>query len=207
MRRTLLVAEGTFQRPLVEIATTAIALSVTLSLAVGVFRLGLPGWATALAIAALLIVAAVLKGRYGGPQEFRLERPAGGATLRLTGRFANGEIGAGSPRDVVAVERDGDALAFRVADTEAEAVYRLTRPAFSQASMSLLHDLVRELPALTEDDLAQRYASRRAPIRAYNARGLLLLRFSQKPAYMLLTWATAAATVVVWLLVLSLLAG
>lgn len=207
MRWTLLIAEGTFHRPVRETLTTVVGLSVTLLLGMAVLRLQLPGWLTLTLIAALLVAAAVVKARFGGPREFRIERPSDTDVLRLTGRFDNGEIPVKAPRTLSAVRREGDTLVLEVDDDGNPAGYRLSAPAFSTASQDRLAQLIRELPETGEQTLLERFRRKQHGIRAYDARSLLLVRFTQAPGFMLLTWIIAAATVVVWLLALALFAG
>ncbi|MDN3519345.1 hypothetical protein QWY84_17200 [Aquisalimonas lutea] len=207
MRRTLLIAEGTFHRPVRETLTTVVGLSVTLLLGIAVLRMQLPGWLTLALIAALLVGVAVLKARFGGPREFRIERPTEGDVLRLTGRFDNGEVPVKAPRTLSGVRREGDTLVLEVNDDGDPAGYRLSSPAFSTASQDRLAALIRELPETGEQTLLERYRRKQDGIRAYDARSLLLVRFTQAPGFMLLTWAVAAATVALWLLVLTLFIG
>ena len=208
MRRTLLIAEGTFTRPLLEICTTALGLSVTLLAGFFILNLGLPGWLTAVLIVALLVGVALLKGRYGGPREFRVELPAGEDTPRLTGRFDDGELAVKSPQQLLGVEQDGDALVFRtLAAKGGQQYFRINRPAFSVAGMATLARLIEELPETPQNALEQRYKDGKDGIRSYPARNLLLLRYAQPPNYMTLTWVTAFVVLIAWILVLGALIG
>lgn len=207
MRRTLLIAEGTFHHPVRETLATVLGLSVTLLLGIAVLRVQLPGWLTMALIAALLIAAAVVKARFGGPREFRLERPNDGDVLRLTGRFDNGAIPVKAPRTLSGIRREGNTLVFEVDDDGDRARYRVSPPAFSTASQDRLAELIRELPETGEQTLLERFRRKQHGIRAYDAKSLLLVRFTQAPGFMLLTWIIAAATVLLWLLGLALFAG
>ncbi|WP_290651453.1 hypothetical protein [Aquisalimonas sp.] len=205
MRRTLLVAEGTLHRPAVNILTTAIGFSITLLVGFGILHLGLPGWLTLALIAALIMTVAVIKARYGGPRGVRLEKPAVGGTLRVTGRFENGEIPTGAPADLVRISRTAGALVFHVAARDGEAAYQLTPPAFSATALDTLHGLITQMPTLSEADLHQHYKGGRDGIKAYDAKQLLLLRFTEKPGFMPITWAVSGMTLVFWLILLALL--
>ncbi|QIT55637.1 hypothetical protein HC341_10710 [Aquisalimonas sp. 2447] len=208
MRRTLLVAEGTFKRPLLEICITALGMSMTLLVGFFILNLGLPGWLTLVLIVALLVGVALLKGRYSGPREFRIERPADSPTLQLTGRFDDGELPVKSPQQLLGVVHDDDALVFhtRTADGRLKD-FRIGRPAFSRAGMDTLISLTGEFPDVPQESLEQRYKDGRDGIKAYPARNLLLLRYAQSPNYMTLTWGTAFVVLIVWILVLGAVVG
>ena len=208
MRRTLLVAEGTFKRPLLEICITALGMSMTLLVGFFILNLGLPGWLTLVLIVALLVGVALLKGRYSGPREFRIERPGDSQTLQLTGRFDDGELPVKSPQQLLGVVRDDDALVFqtRTADGNLKD-FRIGRPAFSPAGMDTLVSLTGEFPEVPQESLEQRYKDGRDGIKAYPARNLLLLRYAQSPNYMTLTWGTAFVVLIVWILVLGAVVG
>lgn len=208
MRRTLIVAEGTFTRPLLEICITAVGLSITLLLGFFIINLGLPGWLTLVLIVALLVGVALLKGRYSGPREFRIELPAEGGKPRITGRFDDGELPVKSPRELVAVRHDGDILLFRTRWSDgSEKHFRIARPAFSIKGMETLARLIEEFPETPGDTLEQRYKDGRDGIKAYPARNLLLLRYAQTPNYMTLTWGTAFVVLIAWIFVLGALVG
>ena len=207
MRRTLLVAEGSLHRPVLNILSIAIGFSVTLLLGLLILRMPLSLWMTITAIALVVIAIAWIKGRYGGPREFRVERPVAGGALRLTGRFENGEIPVSKPRDVTHTEHDADTLTFHVNGSQGPESYHLRPPAFSHESMTTLRGLIDELPTLPESALLDRYAKGRDGIKAYDAKQLLLLRFTQKPGFMLITWAVSGLTLLFWLFVLSAVLG
>lgn len=204
MRRTLLIAQGTFQNPFRETLVTALGLSITLTLGLVALRLPTSEWLGMVLVAVILVTAAVLKARFAGPREFRVEKPADGGMLRVTGQFDNGSIPASQPVPLREARVSDNELVLEVdADTEL-AAYRVARPAFSGSSMTLLAELIGELRDSEPDALQERYRGRGQAVRAYDARGLLLLRFAQKPGYMPLTWSIAAATVVLWLMALGL---
>ncbi len=208
MRRTLLVAEGTFSRPLLNIVTTAGGITLILALGIVILRMPVPGWAQLAGIAALLIATAWVKGRYGGMREFRVERPVDGSALRLSGRFDNGEIPANAPEPLSTVERHGDTLVLSAAPAGLTPVeYRVSSPAFKPESMDRLATLITELPEIPEETLLGRYRQRTGGLKAFDARGLLLVRFVETPSFMALTWTIAGITVVFWLLFLGMLGG
>ena len=208
MRRTLLVAEGTFTRPLLEIGITALGLSLTLLVGFFIINLGLPGWLTLVLIVMLLVGVALLKGRYSGPREFQVERPTDGQPLRLTGRFDDGELPVKSPQQLLGVEHDGEALVFHTQTADGSPHhFRIGRPAFSAAGMDTLASLAAEFPDASLENLEQRYKHGRDGIKAYPARNLLLLRYAQTPSYMTLTWGTAFVVLIAWILVLGALVG
>jgi len=208
VRRTLLVAEGTFTRPLLEICITAVGLSATLLVGFFIINLGLPGWLTLALIVALLVGVALLKGRYSGPREFRIERPAGAGALNLTGRFDDGELPLKSSQELVSVRHEGDALMFLTRTPDGrQHRFHIARPAFSTAGMDALAQLVEELPEAPGENLEQRYKEGKDGIKAYPARNLLLLRYAQTPNYMTLTWGTAFVVLIAWVLALGALIG
>ncbi|SEO45338.1 hypothetical protein [Aquisalimonas asiatica] len=206
MRRTLLVAEGTLDRPLVNVATTAAGFSVTLLLGFGILHLGLPGWVTLLALAALLIGVAWLKGRYGAPRSFRVEKPAVGGALRITGRFDNGELPHNAPAELLHARREGDSLLFLTRHADSERTFHIRKPAFSQPAMDALQTLMDEMPEATPDALETRYKKGHNGIKAYDARKLLLLRFTQKPGHVPVTLVIVSVTLLFWLAVLAVAA-
>lgn len=201
MRRVLLVAEGTLDHPLFNIASIAVGMTVTLGCGFIILNSGLPGPLTFTAIVALLVGVAWLKARLGGQREFRLEKRAGDEPLRLTGRFEEGHTGAGGPRDLVATELGEDGLCFTVADGRGTERFHLRPPAFDRESLQLLHEAVQELQSLSAAEIQARYERGDRAIRFYDARKLMLLRFHQKPGYMMILWLVAALTVLFWLIV------
>lgn len=207
MRRTLLVAEGTLDRPLRNIATTAAGFSITLLVGFGILHLGLPGWVTLAAIIALIVGMAWVKGRYGAPKSFRLEKPSDGGPLRITGHFQDGEIPHDSPAELLEARREGDRLSFRVRTGSSERTAYITPPAFSTSGMDALSALIATMPDQSPDALQATYKGGHEGIKAYDARKLLLLRFTQKPGYLPITWLVAAITLLLWLGVLSLIVG
>lgn len=207
MRRTLLVAEGTLDRPLMDVLTTAAGFSVTLLIGFGILHLGLPGWATIMAIAALLIGVAWIKGRYGAPRSFRIEKPAAGGALRITGRFENGELPHNTPAELLHAHREGDSLLFLTRLGDGERTFHVQPPAFSVTSMDALQGLIDEMPEESPETLESRYRKGHNGIKAYDARKLLLLRFTQKPGYVPLTWLIVSITLLFWLVILAIAVG
>ena len=203
MRRTLLVAEGTLDRPLINIATTAAGFSVTLLAGFGILHLGLPGWVTLLAIATLLTGVAWIKGRYGAPRSFRVEKPAAGGALRITGHFDNGELPHNGPAELLHARREGDSLLFLTRHGDGERTFHLQPPAFSPTAMDALQAVMDEMPEATPDALETRYKRGHNGIKAYDARKLLLLRFTQKPGHVPVTLAVVSVTLLFWLAVLA----
>lgn len=204
MRRTLLIAQGSFQNPFRETLVTALGLSITLTLGLVALRLPASDWVGLVLVAVILITAAALKARFAGPREFRVEKPADGGPLRITGQFNDGSIPASQPVPLREARAQDEELLLEVDEEAGPATYRVSRPAFSGASMAMLAELIGELRDSEPDTLQERYRGRGQAVRAYDARGLLLLRFAQKPGYMPLTWAIAAATVILWMMALGL---
>ena len=198
MRRVLLVAEGTLHRPVVNILATVTGMSVTLFVGISILQLRLPAAVTVLAILLILIIAAVIQARFGGPREFRVEKPAEGGALRVSGRFQNGEIPARHPRELTSTEAVEGTLVFHVAG-ESEP-YHLQPPAFKLESTERLHAAITEMASASHQAIQARDAVNDARLKFYDAKQLMLLRFTEKPGYMLVTWLVAGLTVIAWIL-------
>lgn len=206
MRRVLLIAQGTLDRPLVNVASIVMSVTVTLGLGIAIINLGLPTGVTIGALAALLVTVAFIKGRFGGPREFRVEKPADGGPLRVSGRFANGEIPAGKPRELASLGMAEGRLTFEADGSAGKEPFHLAPPAFSEESLAMLHGEIERLADSTVDDILARFRSRPAGIRLYDAKQLVLLRYVQKPSYMAVLWGVSGITMLAILLVMSLFA-
>lgn len=203
MRRVLLIAQGTLDRPLVNIASIVVSVTVTLGLGIAIISFGWPIGMTIAALLALLVAVALIKGRFGGPREFHVEKPAEGGSLRVTGRFSNGEIPAGKSREVTRLEIRNDRLVFGTTSTEGEESFYLETPAFSVESMTLLRDEIEKLGESGVDEILARFRSGVPGIKLYDAKQLVLLRYVQKPSYMAILWTVSGLTMMVLLLLIS----
>lgn len=201
MSRILLVAEGTFHRPLVNTLAVVAGTSVTLLIGLAIIRSGLPTVITLPMIVALLLAAAYVNARYGGPREFRLEKRPDDEALRLVGRFDNGELGSGAPGLLREARLERDTLRLLVERDGQRMEYHLTPPGFGTQGMQALERVIDALGNLSPDELARRYNDAADGIKVYKAKDLLLLRFTQKPGYAMLLWLIAAATMIVWVMI------
>lgn len=204
MRRVLLIGQGTLDRPLINIASIVVSVTVTLGLGIVIINLGWSTGVTIGALVALLVAVAFIKGRFGGPREFRVEKPAEGGPLRITGRFANGEIPTGRPREITRLDMVDGQLVFETETNEGREPFHLGPPAFSTESLTTLRDEIERLRESGIEDILTRFRSSHAGIRLYDAKQLVLLRYVQKPSYMAVLWAVSGITMVALLLVISL---
>lgn len=205
-RRILLVAEGTLDRPLLNVLWMVGGITITLVCGFAIVRSGLSTLPMTAALIALLVAVAVIQGRFGGPREFRVEKPLGGGPLLLTGRFNDGEIRARGPLPLERVVLEEDALAFETRDGERTRRYHLRPPAFRRDSLQRLQQSIAGLEDASEADVRRRFgAGNTSGIKLYDAKSLILLRFSQKPAFTAIMWLTCGSTVLGWLLVAALL--
>lgn len=203
MRRVLLIAQGTLDRPLINIASIVASVTVTLGLGIAIISLG---WSTGMtigAIAVLLVAVALIKGRFGGPREFHVEKPAEGGPLRVTGRFSNGEIPAGKPREIVHLEMLDDRLVFETGPSDDRESFQMETPAFSMESMTMLRDEIERLHESGLDEILDRFRSGVPGIKLYDAKQLVLLRYVQKPSYMAILWTVSGLTMAILLFVIS----
>lgn len=205
-RRILLVAQGTLDRPLQNILWMVGGISLLLLCGFAIVRSGLPTLPTIVALVCLVVVVAFIQGRFGGPREFRVEKPHGGGPLQLTGRFADGEIRSRDPLPLERVELDNGALAFEVRRDQTLTRYHLHPPAFSPTSLEALRKAITDLESASETDIHSLIAvTNETGIKFYDARSLILLRFSQKPAFTTFMWLVCGLTVLGWLMAVSLL--
>ena len=204
MHRTLLVAEGTLHRPVANSLAVVAGSSVTLLLGLAIIRSGLPLWASALGVIALLVAVSVVNARFGGPREFRIEKHADDAPLRVVGRFDNGEIRSAEPAELGETRIEDGRLCLHVTTKAGSRELRLSPPAFSSDSLATLRDAIETLRDTPREELQARHSQSRTGLRVYDAKQLLLLRFTQKPGYMLILWLISAATVMAWLLLAAL---
>lgn len=204
MRRILLVAEGTMDKPLLNVTSIVAGVTVTVGVGMTIINLGLSTAVTILLLVTLLVAVALIKGRFGGPREFRVEKPVDGDSLRVTGRFANGEIPVKGARTLRAARMEGDRMVFATTGPDGDADYHIEAPAFSTDSMRMLCDEIDHLAEASIEDVQRRHASGNGDIRFYDAKQLVLLRFTQKPSYMAILWLVSGATVLGLLLVGSL---
>lgn len=204
MRRVLLIAQGTLDRPLTNIASIVVSVTVVLGLGIAIINLGWPTGVTIGALVALLVAVALIKGRFGGPREFRVEKPAEGGPLRISGRFSDGEIPAGKPREITRLEVTGDQLVFETETTDGRESFHLEMPAFSAESMIMLRNEIEQLQESSVDEVLARFRSGSSGIRLYDAKQLVLLRYVQKPSYMAILWTISGLTMMALLLLISL---
>ncbi|MDX1610293.1 MAG: hypothetical protein R3225_09255 [Halofilum sp. (in: g-proteobacteria)] len=205
-RRILLVAEGTLDRPMVNVLWMVGGITITLICGFAIVRSGLPTLPMIAALIALLVAVALVQGRFGGPREFRVEKPLGGGPLLVTGRFNDGEIRAREPLPLEQVVLEDDALAFEAREGDRTRRYHLRPPAFRRDSLEQLQRSIANLEDASEGDLHRRFGPGNSHgIKLYDAKSLILLRFTQKPAYTAIMWLTCGATVLGWLLVAALL--
>lgn len=205
-RRILLVAEGTLDRPLMNILWMVGGITLLLLSGFAIVRSGLPALPMIVALVGLVVIVAFIQGRFGGPREFRVEKPHGGGPLQLTGRFADGEIRGRDPLPLERVELDNDALAFEVRRDGTVTRYHLHPPAFSSTSLEALRKAITDLESASEGDIhSLMAATNETGIKLYDAKALILLRFSQKPTFTSFMWLVCGLTVLGWLMVVSLL--
>lgn len=205
MRRVLLVAEGTLDHPVANVMSIFAGMSVTLVCGFLIITIGMPGPVTIAAVAALLIAVAWLKARFGGQRTLRVEKPAGDEPLRVAGRFEEGQVGTARPRDLVATELCGDRLYFEVSTDEGTERFHIRPPAFSRDSLVVLRDAISDLRTLSVQDIPARFSQQDLAIRVHDAKTLILLRYYQKPSYIMIIWLVAALTVLFWLILSSAL--
>lgn len=207
MDKTLIVAQATFDRAAAHIAAIAAGMSAVLLLGGLILSLGLPGWLAALAILAVLVGLALVKARFG-PPEIRVDRPDEGAVPRVAGRLAGAVIGDKQRRPIerAVIADDGD-LRLELADDGAPAAVWLRQPSFKADSLALLAALINDMRELPREELRARYRERDRKLKIYDAKNMLLLRFTERPSYMAMTWLVAGVTVLFWLFLLPLLVG
>lgn len=207
MRRVLLVAEGTLDRPLRNIISIFVSMTVILVCGFLIIDSGIPGPLMVAALAALLMGVAWLKTRFGGQREFRVEKRAEDEPLRITGRFEEGHVGSSGLRELVATKPGENELCFEVAGDQCTERFHLRPPAFSRESLQLLHEAISELQTLPPVEIHSRFSQGDGAIRFYDAKKLMLLRFHQKPGYMMILWLVAGLTVLFWLIIANSLPG
>lgn len=198
MRRVLLVAEGSLDHPLRNVASIFAGMTATLACGFLIVRSGIPLPLTVVALAALLLGMAWLQTRFGGQRQFRLEKRGDSEPLRITGDFEDGRVGSGASRELAAAELAGDALRLTVADKQGTEHFHLRPPAFSPESLELLLGTIQELQTLSLDRIRSRYSQSDGKVRFYDAKKLILLRFHQKPGYMMVLWLVSGITVLFW---------
>lgn len=198
MRRILLVAEGTLDRPPLNVLAIVVGMTIILVCGFLIVTSGLPGPLVVAAVVVLVVAVAWAKARFGGQREFRVEKRAEGGPLRIAGRFEEGHVGSGHPRELVTTEIGDNALWFEAGDDAQPRRFHLRPPAFSTESLQMLHEAIGELRALDPDEIASRFGSGDRPIRYYDAKKVVLLRFQQKPGYMMILWLIAGLTVLFW---------
>lgn len=199
MHRVLLVAEGTLDHPLRNIASIFTGMTITLACGFIVVRSDMPLPLMILTFAVLLVGVAWLKARFSGQRQFRLEKRRDDEALRITGRFEEGHVGSSQPRDLVAAELADDGLYFTTTHDQGTERFRLGPPAFAPESLELLHRAVHDLQTLSLTEIHSRYSRGSGAIRFYDAKKLVLLRFNEKPGYMTVLWLAAGFTVLFWL--------
>jgi hypothetical protein len=190
---------------MLNIASIVISVAITLGLGIAIISLGWSVGMTMGALVALLIAVALIKGRFGGPREFHVEKPAEGGPLRVTGRFSNGEIPAGKPREIARLEMADDRLIFETGPPDDRESFQIEVPAFSVESMTMLHDEIERLQESSLDGILDRFRSGVPGIKLYDAKQLVLLRYVQKPSYMAILWIVSGLTMAVLLLLVSFL--
>lgn len=207
MRRVLLVAEGTLDHPLRNIILIFVAMTAILFCGFLIIDSGMPGPLVAAALAALLVGVAWLKARFSGQREFRVEKRAEDEPLRVTGRFEEGHIGSSSSLQLIATKPGENDLCFEVAGDQGTERFHLCPPAFSRESLQLLHEAIGQLQTLSAAEIHSHFSQGDRVIRYYDAKKLMLLRFHQKPGYMMILWLVAGLTVLFWLIIANSLPG
>lgn|GEM_PF-5167694 len=207
MNKTLLVAEGTFDRAAPHIAGVAAAMSTALVVGVIILNLGLHAVVTVGLIVALLVGLALLKARFG-PCEMRIETFDDEEDLRIAGRFANATIHDKRSRDIAeAVIEDNGDLRIELADEGEPKQVWLRQPVFRKTSLATLAALIRDLKHMTKQDIRAEYDRSYNELKVYDAKNMLLMRLTEKPSYMAMMWLVSALTVLFWLALLPVLFG
>lgn len=202
MSRTLIVAQATFDRAAPHVGAIFLGMSATLLLGWAILGLGLPGWLAAVIILAVVVGLALIKARFG-PAEIRVDKSEGEDMVRVVGRFAGTVIRDKQARPVsgASITDSGD-LRIDLADGDEPDSVWLRQPGFKAESLQLLADLINGLFTSSPKELRTRYQEAYRSLKVYNAKNMLLLRFTERPSYMAMTWLVAGATVLFWMAVL-----
>jgi len=203
--KTLLVAEATFERAGPHVGGVFLGMTVTLVAGFAILGMGLAPWLTIPLLLALLIGLALLKARFG-PLEMRVEKFDDEDVARIAGRFSNAVIRDRNSRDVAtAVIEDGGDLRIDLADEGEPRSVWLRQPSFRAASLATVAGLINDLHTKPRNDIEREYKAADNGLKVYDARGMLLMRLTEKPSYMAMMWLVAGLTVLFWMALMPLL--
>lgn len=207
MNKTLLVAEATFDRALPHVGGIVAGMSTALILGLVIINLGLPGWLTVVLIVALLLALALAKARFG-PCEMKVEKFDDEDNALVAGRFANATIPDKRSRDMdrAVIEADGD-LRIDLADEGEPRSVWLRQPSFKGASLALLAQVLNDLRELPRAEMHGKYNRSYNDLKVYDTKSMLLVRFTERPNHMAMTWLVSALTVLFWLALLPAFTG
>jgi len=196
------VAQATFDRAAPHIGAIFLGMSATLLVGWAILGLGLPGWLAAVIILAFVVGLALLKARFG-PAEIRVDKRADEDAVRVVGRFSGSVIRDKQARPVSGASvTDGGDLRIDLADAGEPGSVWLRQPAFKAESLQLLADLINGLFTSSQHELRERYQGVQRSLKVYDAKNMLLLRLTERPSYMAMTWLVAGATALFWMAVL-----
>lgn len=202
MRRILLIAQGTIDRPVADILSIAASAAITFVAGIAILSMNWPLSVTLTALVALLVLVALAKARFRGPRELRIEKPADGGPLGISGRFTDGEIPVGRTRELASLSLEGGTLRFTTRDENGDASVRIDQPAFSTESLATLRDTIEAMRDMDENDVLRHFRTGVEGLKLYDAKKLVLLQFTQKPSYMAILWVTSGVTILSLFLVI-----